>query len=113
MAAHDQALVEEMKQRLLAERAMLQKELEALAEPSAEEGYAARFPDYGRSEEDNATEVADYVASIAVTKVSQERLVEVEAALTRIEQGKYGVTDDGQLIPEARLKANPAATTLV
>lgn len=113
MAAHDQAFIEEMKQRLLGEQALLQKELGALAEPSAEEGYVARMPDYGRSEEDNATEVADYVASRAVTKSNQKRLAEVEEALARIEAGKYGVTRDGELIPEARLRANPAATTLV
>lgn len=113
MSSHPEAFVEEMKQQLLAERVMLQKELGILAEASTEEGYVARMPDYGRSEEDNATEVADYVASVAVTKVNKQRLVEVKEALARIEQGKYGMTDDGQLIPEARLKANPAATTLV
>jgi RNA polymerase-binding transcription factor DksA len=113
MATHTLGFVEEMKERLLAERELLHKELGILAQPSADEGYVARMPDYGRSEEDNATEVADYVASVAVTKVNKQRLVVVEAALDRIEAGKYGVTNDGQLIPEARLKANPAATTLI
>lgn len=113
MDGHSQKFIEEMKQRLLTEKTVLQKELGLLAEPSAEEGYSARFPDYGRSEEDNATEVADYVASAAVTKADEERLREVEAALARIEAGEYGVTNDGQMIPEARLRANPAATTTI
>lgn len=113
MAAYDQGFIEEMKQRLLGEQALLQKELGVLAEPSAEEGFVARMPDYGRSEEDNATEVADYVASQAVMRANQKRLAEVEEALARIKAGKYGLTDDGQLIPEARLKANPAATTTI
>lgn len=84
-----------------------------LAQSSAEEGYVAHLPDYGRSEEDNATEVADYVASLAITKANEKRLAAVEAALARIEAKQYGLTDDGQLIPEARLKANPAATTTI
>ncbi len=113
MPEHSPEFTTKMKERLLAEQALLKKELGTLAEPSAEEGYVARMPDYGRSEEDNATEVADYVAAAAVTKATEQRLAEVEAALARIEAGKYGVSDDGQLIPEARLKANPAATTLV
>lgn len=113
MDQHTPEFIAEMKQRLLREQALLQKELGTLAQPSAEEGYVARMPDYGRSEEDNATEVADYVASQAVTKSNQKRLAEVEEALARIEAGKYGVMDDGQLIPEARLKANPAATTTI
>lgn len=73
----------------------------------------ADFPEYGRSEEDNAAEVENYQSMTAVTEAAKQRLAEIEGALERIAAGTYGVTEDGQEIPENRLRANPAATTLV
>lgn len=100
---HTQAFIEEMKQQLLEERKTLSGEVEE----------SANFPDYGRSEEENATEVADYQALAATNTAVTERLEEINAALERIEKQTYGVTEDGEVIPEGRLRANPAATTLV
>lgn len=113
---HSAAFVAEMKQRLLEEKKLLETELSSLATKHTNvpaEEFTAKFPDYGRSEEDNATEMADYEATAATTKANEVRLREIEAALQRIEDGRYGVSDDGRLIPEERLRANPAATTLV
>ena len=73
----------------------------------------ANFPDYGRSEEDNVAEMEDYQSLAAITASAKQRLIEIEEALRRIEVGSYGITDEGQEIPEGRLRANPAATTLV
>lgn len=100
---HTQAFIEEMKQRLLEERKTLSGEAEE----------SANFPDYGRSEEENATEVADYQALAAANTAVTQRLEEIEAALQRIEKQTYGVTEDGTTIPEDRLRANPAATTVI
>jgi RNA polymerase-binding transcription factor DksA len=115
--AHSAAFIGEMRTRLLEEKTLLEKELATLGashEPTTStEGTATAFPDYGRSEEDNATEVADFETTRATIKAAQERLQEVEQALGRMEQGKYGITDEGKEIPEKRLRANPAATTLV
>lgn len=110
---HDENFIAEMKVRLLEEKKMLEEELNTLGHKNAEGEYIAEFPDYGRDEEDNATEVADYETTRATTKANQERLKEVEAALQKIEAGTYGITSDGQMIPEKRLQANPAASTTV
>lgn len=75
--------------------------------------YVANFPDYGRDEEENANESADFEAVQATTEALESRLEEVKAALDRINQGNYGVTRGGEVIPEERLRANPAATTIV
>lgn len=100
---HTQAFIEEMKGRLLEEKKSLTGEVEE----------SANFPDYGRSEEENATEVADYQALAATNSAASERLAEIDAALERIAKETYGVTEDGTVIPEDRLRANPAATTVI
>ncbi len=100
---HTQEFIEEMKQALLDEKKTLSGEAEE----------SANFPDYGRSEEENATEVADYQALAATNTAATERLAEIDAALERIEKQTYGVTEDGDIIPEGRLRANPAATTII
>ncbi|OGY30711.1 MAG: hypothetical protein A3C02_01240 [Candidatus Andersenbacteria bacterium RIFCSPHIGHO2_02_FULL_45_11] len=98
---HTQPFIDEMKARL-------QEELTALKGEVIEE-----TPDYGRSEEDNATELADYEALTAASSSASMRTEEVEAALARIAAGTYGSTEDGVEIPEDRLRANPAATTVI
>ncbi|MCE9643311.1 MAG: hypothetical protein K8Q97_03260 [Candidatus Andersenbacteria bacterium] len=100
---HTQDFINEMKARLESEKALM---LGELSEDSS-------FPDYGRNDEDNATEVENYQSMSAVTSAAKERLDEVEDALNRISAGTYGVTESGEMIPENRLRANPAATTLV
>ena len=100
---HTQDFINEMKERLESEKALM---LGELSEDS-------NFPDYGRNDEDNATEVENYQSMSAVTLAAKERLDEVEDALARISAGTYGVTESGEMIPENRLRANPAATTLV
>lgn len=103
MNAHSPEFIDEMKTRLLAEGEQLDRELATMAEK----------PEYGRGDEDNASEVADAGNLTATQEAARERLAAVNEALARIEAGTYGVTEEGELIPEARLRANPAATTLV
>lgn len=109
---HKPEFIAEMKERLIQEKQQLLKELGLLTHKEGDE-YKVDFPEYGRHDEDNATEVADFGAKLATSTVAEERLAEVDAALERIEKGSYGVTSDGEVIPEARLNANPAATTIV
>ena len=99
---HTPQFINEMQEKLLKEQNLLKQELESLG----------HLPDYGRSDEDNATEMAEYTTAVATTDASQKRLKEVQGALKRIEDGMYGLTDDGETIPEDRLRANPAATGL-
>ena len=101
-----------MKGKLEEERKQLQAELKGDSHVADGE-YQANFPEYGRSEEENVTEMEDYQSILATTNAAKERLVEVEEALDRIHTNRYGVTDDGQEIPEDRLRANPAASTLI
>lgn len=50
----------------------------------------------------------------AVRDDAEERLLAVDAALTRLDEGRYGrCFVDGEPIPEARLAAKPWATTCI
>lgn len=109
---HSDQFIQEMKHKLEAEKTQLQKELSSLSRKDHED-YQANFPEYGRNEEENVTEVADFQARFATTETIESRLRDVEKALQRIQEGTYGATEDGEKIPEERLRANPAATTLV
>lgn len=109
---HAAAFIAEMKTKLEEELVLLKRELRTVAHQQ-DGDFSADYPDYGRNEEDNATEVADFVAVNATTQAAEARLQEVEEALGRIEQGSYGQTAEGELIPEERLRANPAAQTII
>lgn len=109
---HSSSFIAEMRKKLVEERKQLEKELEAIAHKQQGE-YKATFPDYGRQDEDNAAELSDF-QSLAGTEVTiKQRLENVQAALHHIEHGTYGLTEEGELIPEERLRANPAAITTV
>lgn len=100
---HTPEFIQEMKTVLEEEQALLDKEIAAIN----------TFPEYGRNDEDNVTEVADYQAAASTEVTLQKRLIDVKDALERIKQGTYGSTTDGETIPQDRLRANPAATNII
>lgn len=109
---HDPAFVAEMKTKLLEEKASLERELAVISNRRGDD-YQSKFPEYGRNDEENAVEMADYQATASTTETLEARLQSVLSALKRVEQGTYGVTAEGETIPEERLRANPAATTII
>lgn len=109
---HNQNFINEMKTQLEGERKEVEDKLKTFTHQSNGD-YQADFPEYGRSDEDNATEMADHAAASSTEAVLEQRLKNINAALNRVESGTYGLTSNGELIPEDRLRANPAATTLV
>lgn len=63
---------------------------------------------------DVAESIQQYESDNAVLETLESRLHEVEHALSKIEDGKYGVCDVcSNTIEEDRLEANPAATTCI
>lgn len=117
----DQAFIDEMKTALEAELKTVQEELNTVSSPDTGDHVpgerAANYPDYGDDAldaDDNSTaESIDYATNVSVTSTLEARMKEVEAALGRIANGTYGTAEDGSEISEARLRANPAATSEV
>lgn len=63
---------------------------------------------------DTAEQIEGFEDNTAILKELEIRYNEVLAALARIDAGSYGVCEvGGETISEARLEANPAATTCV
>lgn len=74
-----------------------------------------KYPEeIGSKEDENATEVAMYAANLAEEHDLDQKLKKVEAALGRIEQGKYGICQiGGEEIERERLEAAPEAANCV
>jgi DnaK suppressor protein len=63
---------------------------------------------------DQGTELADFERETAVIEAVQGDRVEIEAALTRVEDGTYGrCIDCGKVIPDERLEVRPEAARCV
>ena len=102
--------IEQNKQKLLAEKAHLENLLSRVEDKDGQ----PKYPDFGNSEEDNATEVAEFETNIAEEHDLEPKLERVVAALERIDNGNYGLCKiGGEEIPEARLAAVPEAENCV
>jgi len=103
--------LEEMKVKLLDEKARLEASLGRFAKPGEVAGdYETKFEDIGPDADENATEVEMYADNIALEDNLEGQLDEVSAALVRMEAGTYGTCKVcGKDIPEGRLRAFPAA----
>lgn len=101
-----------VKKDLLERKKRIKKELEQVAKKSSRSGsgYDTKFPQYGRSEDENAEEVATFIDSLSVGENLKKSLEEIEIALKKISQGKYGICEIcGGKISRERLKILPTA----
>lgn len=72
------------------------------------------WEEYGSSEEENAAEVTAYTDSLGLAYELETALKEVNEALERINQGRYGACAScGSTIAEARLSARPMSVYCV
>jgi RNA polymerase-binding protein DksA len=63
---------------------------------------------------DTATETYDRELDYTLEENSEHVLADIDAALSRIEEGTYGIcTNCGKQIPEERLEARPWATLCI
>lgn len=105
------------RQALEAEKARLEAELSTVANrnpqnPNEWDPIPEAHDDARSDENTNADALEDLVNGEAISRQLEVQLVEVEAALERIEKGTYGICEiSGAQIEEDRLDANPAART--
>ncbi len=95
--------IEEMKTRLTEERDGLEKELASFS----------AHTEVGTEMDENATEIQIDEVSQNMRERIQTDLEKIEKALQKIDEGTYGTADDGQEIPEDRLRAMPWADTVI
>ena len=59
-----------------------------------------------------ASNIEEFETNTAILKQLETQLLDVNAALEKIKEGKYGICEEtGEQISEERLNANPAART--
>jgi DnaK suppressor protein len=110
--ALDQATLSTLKEKLLAEKARLESELGRFASATGEGNYETRMGDMGTDEDENASEVEEYVDNLGLEQNLEAQLKDVRDALAKMEAGTYGVCEaTGQAIETDRLVAYPAART--
>lgn len=106
--------VQHFKEKLLAEKALLEAELSGLGKQDANGDWSATptaHTDVG-DEGDEAGLIEDFDSKTARLGSLETRYQQITSALERIEAGTYGrCLKSGELIEEDRLEANPAAET--
>ena len=101
-------------------RGALNAEKDSLEEELAEhgrkvggdwQGTAVGFNENEPDDIDAADKMEELAINVPLVEELEKRYKEIVAALKRMDQGMYGVTDGGEEIDIKRLRANPAATT--
>lgn len=105
--------LDELRAALDGEKALLEEEL---AEHGRKvggdwQGTAVGFEGNEPADEDAADKMEELGVNVALVEELEKRYKEILAALKRMDDGKYGLTEKGELIDVDRLRANPAAMT--
>lgn len=106
----DKEFLEKQKDALIEKKNSIQDQLGgfAKADKDLEHDYDTKFPEYGRDEEENATETQVYGDTLPVEYSLELTLREVKQALKRIKTGKYGICEKcGKEVSKERLLAIP------
>ncbi len=103
--------VQTLKEKLEVQKGKLEDVLRSLVngDPSRNDTRTTDNADVG-TEATESNELVMYESLEAETKILLERTTD---ALARIDQGTYGITEDGEDIPFERLEVEPTATTTV
>lgn len=102
-------LVDQLRER----QAELLAKLERLEDESRDEDQDSR-PRYSNHPADEAVALLDRAGRDAIARVLREDMVQVDRALDRVAEGRYGLCEDcHQPIPPKRLEVRPTATLCV
>lgn len=105
--------IEELRAALHAEKDLLEEELAEHGKQVGDDwtGTATGFDENEPADEDAADKMEELNVNVALVEELERRYKEIKAAINRIKEGNYGLTESGHPIDVDRLRANPAATT--
>ncbi len=108
-----ESFLNKQREKLLKQQEELQKQLKELrAKRKRGRRFLVRFPVYGHDVDSDVQEVQDFSENISLERRLSELLRETKMALRLLKRRKYGLClVCGKPIPQARLKAYPAAIT--
>ncbi|MDP4007208.1 MAG: TraR/DksA C4-type zinc finger protein [bacterium] len=106
-------LLEQTKQKLEEKKKQLERELSSFAskDPDVKGDWDTKYPRVPEGDlEDAAGEVEEYSTKLHIEFSLEQQLKEVNAALERVAQGKYGTCENCEKeIAQERLAASPEA----
>ena len=109
----DKKIIEELKSKLEEQKKSLQKELESFAteDKNIKDNWDAKYPNREDGDKDDeADEVQEYDNKLALEHSLEKKLKDVNLALGKISEGKYGICEScGKEIEKDRLQAAPEA----
>jgi len=114
--------LEELKEKLQENKKKVKKQLQSFAteDKKLKGDWDSKYPDYdggssgGEKMEQEAMEVEEYSSRLPVEHSLELKLRDINLALKKIKEGKYGVCEKcGKTINKERLKAYPSARTCV
>ena len=117
MSHYSQELINSQKEVLENQKVEVEQELEKVARFDEESGsYIALQPEYDAGSAEDSGEASfeseTLQTNAAVVSELQANLDDINAALSKIDMGEYGVCEaSGDMISEERLRAYPAART--
>ncbi|MBI4433413.1 TraR/DksA family transcriptional regulator [Candidatus Uhrbacteria bacterium] len=103
-------------EKLNTRKEQLERELNGFASrnPHASGHWEAKYVDLGRSEDENAAEVANYSDNLSLERTLEKEYRDVVNALSRLASGSYGMCRYcGQPIDEKRLIARPTSSACI
>lgn len=102
---------------LIEEKLRLETELSKFSHrnpKTSEESFQTEFPNNGDSEDENASEVAQFSDNLSLEDELEKALRDVESTLKQIEKGDYGICKYcHQPIDERRLLARPTSSSCI
>src|SRR4030042_1542488 len=105
---------EELRKKLLEEKKRIEKNLSGTEtdKKGVDREYETKFEEIDRDQEENADEMEMYESNLAVDESIKTELEKIGTALSRMEQGTYGICSNcNKEIPLERLNAYPQADT--
>ncbi|MDI6778105.1 MAG: TraR/DksA C4-type zinc finger protein [Patescibacteria group bacterium] len=110
----DSKTLEDFKQKLLKEKEHIEENLAKTEtdKKGVDREYETKFTEIERDPEENADEMEMYESNLAVDETMKAELEKIDAALSRMKSGTYGICSNCQKeIPLERLRAYPQADT--
>ena len=106
---------EELRAALYAEKDSLEEELASYGKKVGDDwrGAATGFEEEEADDVDAADKMEELAINVPLVEELESRHKEIVAALKRMDEGTYGLTESGDPIDVDRLRANPAATTII
>jgi len=99
-----------IKKQLLEQKERLEKEVGEIAK-KGKRGFRVLFKSFGSKDDDHAANVARMDKNISLERSLEKSLIEVDKALEKVKQGKYGICEIcNKKIEEQRLEILPTAS---